>query len=275
MKVKPSGWHGMTPRAAGAMLTLALAFAAAIPGSVHAQPPMDNPRPAPFSNAYLSAGTLLVDVSKLNPHFERIDLPAAGRPGFFTLSNDSYAVGLGAYGTVMRRFVLGGEWNVADLGEESSPQGKTNHLSTNYWMGTLGFAAFTTWRLNVIPQLGAGSGKATLTLKSRDGGPTVSDTQDPTIDEIIASPGRKSTVTGSYIIVQPGIAVDLLVLRESESTVGLTLGVRLATAISPNRTTWRYQGRPVFGAPDLGPSGGVLRIVAGVGGFRMSGGSPR
>ena len=34
---------------------------------------------APFSTFYLTTGTLLMDVSKLNPHFERTDLAAAKR----------------------------------------------------------------------------------------------------------------------------------------------------------------------------------------------------
>lgn len=224
----------------------------------------------PFSAFWVSTGTLLMDVNKLNPHFERLDLAQAERPGFFTLSNDGYSLGVGGYGPAVGRIVLGGEWSTASMGEEASPSGKTNAISTNYWMGTVGFAAWTNWRINVIPFAGVGLGKVKLSLKSRDGGPTVSETQDPTFDEIIMSPGSSSIIDGSYVMVQPGLAVDFLVLSQSDKTMGLTLGVRFSSVLSPNRTSWTYKGRDVFGGPDTGPTGGSVKVVLGIGGFRMS-----
>ena len=254
------------PTVATVATVVALALAAA-DRPADAQSMAGNP---PFTTAYLSAGTLLMDVSKLNPHFERTDLALADRPGFFTISGDGFSVGVGGYGAVHNRLTLGAEWNSANLGEESSPLGKTNQLTTSHWMGTVGYAIYTSWRVNVVPSLGVGTGTVTLTLKDRAGGTTVSDTQDPTIDEIIASPGALSKVTGSYVIVQPALAVDFLILNQTTSRVGLTLGVRMASAISPNRTTWKYAGREVFGGPDVGPAGGVFRLVLGIGGFRLS-----
>ena len=228
---------------------------------------------APFSSFYVTTGTLLMDVSKLNAHFDRTDIPTAQR--FFALSNDGYSIGVGGYGPVMGRFVVGGEFHSADLGSESSPAGRTNQLQTKYWMATAGYAAFTTWRFSAIPFVGIGTGTATLILKNRSGGPRVSDAYDPTFDEVIATPGARSTMTGSYVIVQPGIALDLIVLRSDASTLGLTLGLRMASSITPNRSTWKYEGREVFGGPDLGPTSGTFRIVVGVGGFRLDGGPRR
>lgn len=212
-----------------------------------------------------------MDVNKLNPHFERLDLAPADRPGFFTLSNDGYSVGIGGYGPATGRIVLGGEWSTASMGEEASPAGMTNSISTRYWMGTVGFAAWTNWRINVIPFAGVGLGKVNLTLRSRDGGPTVPDTQDPTFDEIIMSPGSSSQIDGSYVMVQPGLAVDFLVLNQTAQTMGLTLGVRFSSVLSPNRTSWTYEGRDVFGGPDTGPTGGSVKVILGIGGFRMGG----
>lgn len=226
---------------------------------------------APFSSLYVTAGTMQVDVSRLNPHFERTDLLPADRPGFFTISNDAYSIGLGGYGVVQNRIVLGAEYHIADVGEESSPSGKTNQLSTKYWMGTAGYAAWTLWRMNFVPFVGIGAGDLTLTLKSRDGGEPVSGSQNPTFDEVIEQPGSQSTMTGSYMMVQPGIAVDFLILGNDTGSHGLTLGLRFSSMISPNRTRWEYLGRELFGGPDVGPSGGSLRVVLGYGAFRLSG----
>lgn len=249
--------------AAVAVLALALGAAGRPAGG---QATGGNP---PFTTVYLSAGTLLLDVSKLNPHFERTDLPAAERPGFFTISDDGFSVGIGGYGAVYGKLTLGGEWNIADLGEEASPSGKTNQLTTSHWMANIGYGVYTSWRVNFVPSIGLGTGTVTLTLKDRDGGPSVPDTQDPTIDEIILSPGALSKVTGSYVIVQPAVAIDFLILRQTTSRIGMTLGLRMASAISPNRTSWKYKGREVFGGPDVGPTGGVVRVVLGIGGFRL------
>jgi hypothetical protein len=227
---------------------------------------------APFSTFFFSTGTFFMDVSKLNPRFERNDLEAKDRPGFFTISNDGYSVGVGGYGAVIQRLVVGGEWHMADLGHEASPTGKTNQLATTYWMGTMGYALFTSWRVNVVPLLGIGTGTATLTLKSRNGGATVPEGQDPTFDEVIMSPGSESIMKGNYIMVQPALSIDALLLRQGTDHIGVTLGLRLSSMITPNRTTWKYNGREVFGGPDAGPSGGVVRVMVGVGGFRL--GSP-
>lgn len=254
-----------------AIAGIAIALVSAAPRRAAAQMTQRDDAIAPFSSVFVSTGTLLMDVSRLNPHFERLDLDPANRPGYFTLSNDGYAVGFGGYGVVLDRLMLGGEWNSADLGEEASPSGKTNQITTQYVLGTIGYAAWTSWHVNVIPFVGIGRGTLDLILRNRDGGPTVSTTQDPTIDEIIASPGTRSVVTGSYFLVQPGVAVDVLLLRQTTSQLGVTLGLRFASAISPNRTTWKYLGRTVFGGPDVGPTGGVVRILAGIGGFRMGG----
>ena len=136
-------------------------------------------------------------------------------------------------------------------------------------MGTIGYAAFTAWRVNVMPFVGIGTGTLTLTLRDRNGGAGVSGTQDPTFDDVLATPGAQSTMTGRYVIVQPGLAIDYLMLRDDHSSMGVTFGLRLASAISPNRTTWSYSGRDVFGGPDAGPTGGVIRVLIGIGGFNL------
>ncbi|MFI5311494.1 MAG: hypothetical protein ACHQQ3_09695, partial [Gemmatimonadales bacterium] len=113
----------------------------------------------PFTSVFISTGTVLMDVSKLNAHFERPDLlllTPPQRTGYDAISNDGYSIGIGAY-TPVGRILLGGEAHYADLGEESSSSGKTNRLETSYGMATVGFAAFTGWRWTIYPFLGVGA----------------------------------------------------------------------------------------------------------------------
>lgn len=222
----------------------------------------------PFSTAYLLAGRLNADPSMINAHFARPDLPTG--TGFSALSNDAYAIGLGGYFPVSR-VLFGFEAYYADLGYETSPAGKTNDGEMAYAMAMVGLPVYTSWRFTVFPYLGLGAGTMRVTLKNRDGGPTVSLAKSPTFDEIVLNPGTDSQVLGNYIMVQPGFGVDYLVLKDDNSSrLGLTVGIRFGSAITPNRTQWKYRGHEVFGGPTFQPSGTTLRILVGIGGFRMA-----
>jgi len=220
----------------------------------------------PFSMLYVTAGKVNADPSSLNAHFNRTDVAT----GFSALSNDAYSVGFGGY-VPISRVLAGFEWNYADFGYETSPQGKTNRGETSYFMATVGVPLYTTWHFTVQPFLGVGGGSMRVTLKNRDGGNTVSLLRDPTFDEIVLSPGSESQVIGKYVILQPGIGIDYIVLQDDvKSRLGVTFGVRFGTIITPNRTTWKYRGHEVFGGPTFQPSGGSLRIIIGIGGFKMA-----
>jgi opacity protein-like surface antigen len=222
----------------------------------------------PFSTFYGLVGRLNADPTMLNSHFARPDLPNG--TGFDALSNDAYAVGFGGY-FPFSRLLLGFEWYYADFGYETSPQGKTNDAQTVYAMAMIGYPIFTTWRLTVFPYAGVGAGQMRITLKNRDGGATVSLAQSPTFDEIILSPGSDSQILGKYLIVQPGIGLDYLILKDdTRSHLGVTLGIRFGTVITPNRTPWTYRGKEVFGGPTFQPSGNTLRVLIGIGGFKMA-----
>lgn len=254
-------------RSAALSIALGGTLVAATAGTARAQDGV-----APFSAFYGNVGTMLFDVSKLNARFERPDLKLLTPPrstGFLAISNDAVGYGIGGYGPI-GRLLLGGEWQYADVGEEASPNGRTNRLETTYFMATVGYALLNGWKFTLYPYLGIGGGQLSLSLKSRDGGPTVSSTVNPTFDEVVLSPGQSSTMKGSYILVQPGLGFDYLLLRNQKDRFGLTLGLRFSTNLSPNRTTWKYQGREVYGGPDAGPVGTSFRLVFGIGGYRLA-----
>lgn len=238
----------------GGLLALASGRASA-QGNPNAEPPV-----APFSNVFLSLGNAFTNVNALNVRFDSAHYDAIAGHGF--------SIGGGGY-LPFGRALFGGEYHDADFGFESTGTGRTNKMHSHYWMGTIGYALYTSWRFNWIGFLGVGMGSTKVVVSDRNGGATVSTTVDPLFDDILAKPGSSSTITGSYSVFQPGIGVDYLMLRSEKSHVGVTFGLRIGTTISPHRTEWSYLGRNVVGAPDAGPVGSFLRLSLGVGGFKL------
>jgi hypothetical protein len=220
-----------------------------------------NPPIAPFTNVFISLGNAFSNVDLLNVRFDSARYDAIAGHGF--------SIGGGGY-VPFGRALFGAEYHDADFGYESTGTGRTNKMTSKYWMGTVGYALYTTWRFNFIGFLGAGMGTTTIKVSDRNGGATIGTNVDPLFNDILSNPGFSSTLTGSYSVFQPGVGVDYLMLRSDKSHVGVTFGVRFGTTISPHRTVWTYMGRNVVGAPDAGPVGSFLRLSLGIGGFKLA-----
>ena len=221
--------------------------------------PVDPPV-SPFTNVYVALGNAYSNVDALNARFSATNYDAIAGHGF--------SIGGGGY-VPFGRALFGAEYHQADFGFESTDVGRTNKMNSSYWMGTVGYALYTTWRFNFIGLLGAGIGTTKLTVSDRNGGTPVGTATDPLFDDILNSPGFSSVLTGTYTVFQPALGVDYLMLRTKESHMGVTFGLRVGTTISPHRTSWTYEGRNVVGAPDAGPVGGFLRLSVGIGGFKL------
>ena len=240
--------------ATGALLALAVLRSGA-------QDAPDNPPVAPFNNVFISLGNAFSNVNLLNVRFDSARYDAIAGHGF--------SIGGGFY-VPFGRALFGAEYHQADFGFESTGTGRTNKMNSRYWMGTVGYALYTTWRFNFIGFLGAGMGTTKITVSNRNGGATVGTSVDPLFDDILGNPGFSSTLTGLYSVFQPAVGVDYLMLRSDKSHVGVTFGLRFGTTISPHRTAWSYEGRNVVGAPDAGPVGSFLRLSLGIGGFKLT-----
>ena len=245
----------LSPRNAviGALLALTAARA-------RAQDPAASPPVAPFTNVFISLGNAFTNVDALNTRFDSTHYDAIAGHGF--------SIGGGGY-FPFGRALFGAEYHDADFGFESTETGRTNKMNSHYWMGTVGYAFFTSWQSNVVGFLGVGLGTTKITVSDRNGGATVGTSVDPLFNDILNSPGFSSVITGSYSVFQPGIGADYLMLRSKASHVGVTFGFRFGTTISPHRTAWTYEGRNVVGAPDAGPVGSFLRLSLGIGGFKL------
>jgi hypothetical protein len=246
--------HSQRIAATGALLALAALRAGA-------QELTPTPPIAPFSNIFVSLGNAFSNVDALNVRFDSTHYDAIAGHGF--------SIGGGGY-VPIGRALFGGEYHDADFGYESTGTGRTNKMSSHYWMATVGYALWTTWKFNFVGFLGVGMGSTKITVSDRNGGATVGTSVDPLFDDILSSPGFSSTINGTYTVLQPAIGLDYLMLNSDKSHMGLTFGLRFGTTISPHRTAWSYEGRDVVGAPDAGPVGSFLRLSLGIGGFRLA-----
>jgi hypothetical protein len=226
-----------------------------------AQDPAAQPSIAPFTNVFLALGNAFSNVDLLNARFDSARYDAIAGHGF--------SIGGGGY-VPFGRALFGAEYHDADFGFESTGTGRTDKMGSKYWMGTVGYALYTSWKFNVVGFLGAGMGTTTIKVSDPSGGPTVGATPNPLFNDILSNPGLGSTLTGTYTIFQPAVGVDYLMLRTDKSHVGVTFGLRIGTSISPHRTAWSYEGRDVVGAPDAGPVGTFLRLSVGIGGFKLA-----
>lgn len=211
----------------------------------------------PFATFFLASGGSVAFTGDLNA---RLDTAR-----YFAVSNDAISYGGGAR-MGWGRMIFGGEFAVTTFGEEGDPvSGRTSALRSRFMLGQVGYAWWAGRHLNIYPMLGIGAGTMVLTLSDRNGGGAPPTGVDPSFTEIALHPNYSSTLDATYLLFEPAIGADWLVLRSLGDRFGLTFGVRVGKKIAPNRAAWKLDGRKVIGGPDVGPDGTWLRLSAGIG----------
>jgi len=211
----------------------------------------------PYATIFFSAGGAYATTGELNA---RLDTAK-----FYAVSND--AISYGGGGRVnFGRMIFGGEFSVADFGEEGNAgNGKTSALRSRYWLGQYGYALYAGRHLNIYPMLGIGAGTMIVTLSDSKGGGAPAAGVDPSFTDVVLHPNFSSKLDATYLLFEPSIGVDWLVLRSVGDRLGATFGVRIGQKIAPNRAAWKLDGRKVVGGPDLGPDGSWFRLTVGIG----------
>ena len=211
----------------------------------------------PFASIFFGSGGSIAFTGDLNA---RLDTA-----GYFAVSNDAISYGGGArfgYG----RMILGGEFAMTDFGEEGDPTGgKTSSLKSQFYLAQVGYTWWAGRHLNVYPMVGIGAGRMSLTLSDRNGGGVPAAGADPSFTDVVLHPNYSSTLEATYLLFEPAVGADWLVLRSVGDRFGLTFGARLGRKFAPNRAAWKLDSRKVIGGPDVGPDGMWLRLTAGIG----------
>jgi hypothetical protein len=210
----------------------------------------------PVVSVFISTGGSLASTRDLN---QRLDTAR-----YYAVSNDAISYGGGIRGR-WGRMVLGGEAAWTDFGEEGNPvSGRTSALRSEFFLTQVGYAVWAGRHFNLYPMLGAGAGRMTVTLSDRSGGGRPSGAGDPSFTDIVLHPNYSSKLDATYLLFEPAVGMDWLVLRSVGDPMGLTFGARLGKKIAPNRAAWKMNGAKVVGGPDLGPDGTWLRLTVGV-----------
>lgn len=213
------------------------------------------PAPARWS-VFGSAGASLLQVTSVNGHL--------GPAGYATVSGDAISFGLGGHFS-FGELRLGAEYLGLDAGEESTPAGQRARLEARYVLATAGWELRPLARLSVMPTLGIGRGALAVTLA--DPGTTALPADPaPSFDDVVASPGAGSRLTGAQWVFEPMLALELLVLRNREDRVGITIGARAGYRMAFNRPEWEYRGARASGGPVDQLEGATLRVTIGIGG---------
>lgn len=210
----------------------------------------------PYFSVFFATGGSVTTTGDLNT---RLDTAK-----YYAVSNDAISYGGGARAR-WGRAIFGGEYAYTDFGEEGNPKnGLTSALRSRFYMAQAGYAWWAGRHLNVYPMLGVGAGTMTVTLSNSNGGGAPAAGIDPSFTDVVLHPNYSSRLQATYLLFEPGIGVDWMVMRSVADRFGVTFGARAGKKFSPNRAAWKLDGRKVVGGPDVGPDGMWFRLTTGI-----------
>lgn len=200
---------------------------------------------------FFTLGTQTMGIDELNSRLSA--------NGYGTFSEPFMTAGGEGYG-IIGRMLVGGEGMAVVSGSESGTVGAKLYksmLTGGYGLFKVGYIAYQKGGFILYPSFGIGGGGLSLTI-SRD--------ETASFDQFLADPGRNSTLTTGFLLLDLGIGADNLVIldRRNDPEGGIAFGVRAGYLFSPYRSDW---GDALDG-PDAGIEGVYLRIAIGGGGNR-------
>jgi len=206
------------------------------------------------------------DIDALNGALTASDLPAFDE-GLITLGGFGFAT--------VGKLIIGGEGHGFLPREEDTPDGTyRTRLSGGYGLFNLGYAAYSTSRLDLYPIFGVGGGGMQLDLIERD---------SPVFDEVLDDPGRSSRLTSETWLISAAIGADWRLgdrdrqdrdrhdrgrTRDDDAGGGgLFVGLRGGWMWAPGDVDWVLDDlNDVAAGPGTAPTGFFLRVSIGGGG---------
>jgi hypothetical protein len=228
-------------------VALVASFACTTEAAAQLRPGMGRPgieRQPPF-RLYGVAGYAQMDVDELNARLTSLDEP------YTPVSEDMIVFGGGLHGR-MRRLILGGEVVMqASIEDAEAGEERKAELSAFNASGLLGFSIIQTDGFDFYPLVQAGFASVTLEVNERG---------DPSWDDVLADPGRRSTLNSGTFYGAGGVGMDYVF------SGGFFMGVRGTYAWTPPTDSWTEESGNVLGGPEMDLSGPSVRLLIGIGG---------
>jgi len=210
----------------------------------------------PEVRGYLLIGGVGLDLDGING--------SLGAQGFSEIGGETFSMGGGGH-VLLGRWLLGAEGFGLFPRESDTPGGEWQaRISGGGGLVNVGYTVVRAGGTSVYPMLGIGAGGLTLQMTEQG---------RPTFDDVMASPGRGSTLTRVAMLVQPAVGLDHLVrVREVDGMLaGVVVGVRAGYTFSPVTSPWYLDTMRLAGSPDQGMEGAFVRVMIGGGTRRLPG----
>lgn len=225
---------------------LLLALAGADGAGAQIRPGMGRPGPAapnPF-RIYALVGYSQIDVDALNARLVSLDEP------YSEVSEDLVTFGFGAHAR-LDRVMLGAEAGIG-VSTETAEAGEERKAELSTFNGSVlaGFSILQTDGFDFYPLIQAGGAGATLIVQERG---------DPAWDDVLADPGRESSLSTLTWYGAAGAGMDYAFRG------GFFMGVRGTYGWTGDADNWSDESGDVLGGPALNLTGPSLRIVLGYG----------
>ena len=206
------------------------------------RPGMQNERPIRF---YGAVGYAQIDADSLNARLAALPEP------YSPVSEDMIVLGAGLHGR-MDRVILGGEFSIlASIEDAEAGDERNAKLSGFHGTGLLGFSILQTDGFDFYPLVQAGFAAVTLEVSERG---------DPTWDDVLGDPGRRSTLNAGTFYGAGGVGMDYTFRN------GFFMGVRGTYGWTPKTDSWTEETGEVLGGPEMDLSGPSVRLLLGFGG---------
>jgi hypothetical protein len=210
--------------------------------------------PRPFGQAYLLVGGVSLDLSGINA--------SLGGQGYEPIGEETASLGGGAH-TLLGRWLLGLEgFGYLPREADRAPGDWRARLSGGGGVFNVGYTVARLGGTSVYPVLGVGGGALTLQMMQRG---------SPRFDEVLANPGRRSTLHRTALIVQPALGMDhfIPVGAPVGARTGVVVGVRGGYAFTPFTSGWYLHMDRLAASPEQGMEGPFLRVLVGAGHRRI------
>lgn len=206
---------------------------------------MPQQEPSAVFRIYSLAGWAPVELDALNARLTSLPEP------YTPIGEDMVMVGAGMH-LRFSRMLVGGEGSIlfSTDNAEFTDQRRARY-SGAYGAVMLGFSVIGTDGLDIYPLIELGMAGVSLEVEERGA---------PTWDDMLAEPGRSTTLSTGTLFGGAGLGLDYAFRN------GILVGLRGMWSYTPDMDEWDADGDDALGGPEVNLRGPSVRLLLGFGG---------